>query len=282
MASPEREAFGTPLDARPFFVATRAELLGLLGDLTPDEWHRPTAAAPWAVRDVVAHLLGDDVGRLSRSRDRYLATAPREDESLPQFLHRLNEQWVTATARISPALLMDLLRTTTPQVMRYWRDADLGQSGEPVSWAGVRPAPVWLDCARDFTEDWVHQQQIRQALGRTGRDAPDVLHAVLETFLRAVPYTLDSRIAGAVDPGPLTLTVPGPAGGTWSWRRTDRGWIWAGRSDPPEGTTVIIGAEDLWKLCVRMIEPGDAATRAEVHGDAALAEAALRMVSIIR
>ena len=53
--------------------------------------------------------------------------------------------------------------------------------------AGPDPAPVWLDCARDFPEYWVHQQQIRAATGRTGNDDPKVVHAVLDTFLRTEP-----------------------------------------------------------------------------------------------
>jgi uncharacterized protein (TIGR03083 family) len=275
------EAWGTPLDARPFFARSRSELIDLLDTLAPDEWHRPTAAAPWTVHDVVAHLLGDDVGRISRARDQYVAPGGRADESLPQLVHRLNDEWVRATARISPRLLVDLLRTTTPQVMGYWQEADLAAQGPAVSWAGLGEAPVWLDCARDFTEDWVHQQQIRQAVGQDSPDEPDVLHAVLETFLRAVPYTLDHHAPEPGTAGRLAVTVPGAAGGTWTWRRADGGWVWTHPSSQA-ATSITLDADDLWKLCVRMIEPAEAATRAIVRGDAGLALAALRTVSIIR
>ena len=275
------EAFGPPLDARHLFAQARSALLDLLTGLGADEWDRPTAAAPWAVRDVVAHLVGDDVGRLSRSRDRHVAPAARPHESLPELVHRLNHEWVTAAARISPVLLVDLLRTTTPQVMDFWQRVDLGALGEPVSWAGPGAAPVWLDGARDFTEDWVHQQQIRRALGRPGADEPAMVHAVLETFVRAVPYTLDRRAPAPGDGAPLTVHVPGPAGGTWTWRPSGKGWIWTRRAVPAT-TSVTLGADDLWKVCVRMIEPAEAAARAEVHGDAHLADAVLHTVSVIR
>ncbi|MEO6056721.1 MAG: maleylpyruvate isomerase N-terminal domain-containing protein, partial [Gemmatimonadales bacterium] len=46
-----------------------AELLRLLRGLTADDWHRPTVCALWSVRDVVAHLLDDDLRRLSFHRD---------------------------------------------------------------------------------------------------------------------------------------------------------------------------------------------------------------------
>ena len=35
-----------------------------------------------------------------------------------------------------------------------------------VIWAGSDPAPMWLRVAREYTERWHHQQQIREALGR--------------------------------------------------------------------------------------------------------------------
>ena len=47
----------------------RAELLDLLRALSAVEWEQPTVAAPWVVRDVVAHIFGDDVSRLARGRD---------------------------------------------------------------------------------------------------------------------------------------------------------------------------------------------------------------------
>jgi hypothetical protein len=45
-----------------------------------------------------------------------------------------------------------------------------------VSWAGPDTSPAWLDIARDYTEFWVHQQQIRDAVDRPGADRPQLLH----------------------------------------------------------------------------------------------------------
>jgi hypothetical protein len=77
-----------PFDPRPLFERVRASLVDLLANLSPSEWNRPTPAGSWLVRDVVAHLLGDDVGRLSRSRDNHLGIKPDPNESLAQFLNR--------------------------------------------------------------------------------------------------------------------------------------------------------------------------------------------------
>src|SRR5581483_3384648 len=200
--------------------------------------------------------------------------------SLPEFIHRINDEWVRASARMSPAMLVALLGTTTTEVLSFWDCAALDEYGEPVTWAGPDPAPVWLDCARDFTEYWVHQEQIRDATGRHAPRVPDELHAVLDTFLRAVPHTLHglSRDTGAG----LAVRVEGPGGGRWCWRSV--GDAWSPAAHEPERTTEVRfdDADPLWRLCTRMVTPTEAARRAVVTGDGELARRMLQIVSIIR
>jgi uncharacterized protein (TIGR03083 family) len=271
--------FGPRIDVRDHFTQDRAALEALLPQLTLHDWQRSTAASPWVVRDVVAHLLGDDLSRLARMRDAHAVDVPAPDETFEAFIHRLNDEWVRAAARVSPQLLIDMLAVTTPQVLNLWRTTDLDSTGAPVSWSGPEPAPVWLDCARDFTEYWVHQQQIREATGRAGAAEPKVVNAVLDTFLRAMPYTL----AGQNRPGDSTLTVvvDGAGGGRWSWRCAGRRWLPVDHYGTSTAT-VVVDADVLWRLCVRMIEPDDAERRARVRGEHELATAALQIVSIIR
>ena len=273
-------AFGHKIDVRDEFTQSRARLLRLLDSLTSDDWERPTAAGAWTVRDLAAHLLGDDLSRLSRSRDAHVGEGPRPGESLPEFIHRINEEWVHATARISPAVVVAMLETTTPEVLEFWAASDLDEYGEPVTWAGPDPAPVWLDCARDFTEYWVHQEQIRDATGKHGSDVPEEVHAVLDTFLRAVPYTLEGR-SWASGAG-LAVQVEGPGGGRWSWRYN--GDVWRAAVNEPDRETVVRfnDADGLWRLCTRMLSPVEASRRAEVTGDGELAHRVLQIVSIIR
>jgi uncharacterized protein (TIGR03083 family) len=271
--------FGPKVDARPLFGQDRATLLRLVRGLDPEEWERSTAAAPWLVRDVVAHLLGDDLSRLARTRDGHSPVGPRPNEPLAAFIHRFNEEWVQAARRVSPRLLLDLLDVTSPQVVALWRDIDLDTITEPVTWAGPEPAPRWLDCARDFTEYWVHQQQIRDATGRPGDGDPAVVRLVLDTLLRAMPHTL----AGHDRPEGTTLVVAvtGAGGGQWGWQAQGGRWL---PVDDVDGSTRMTfhDAEALWRLCTRLIEPDQAKRRVTVVGDQALADAALRIVSIIR
>jgi len=64
-----REA--APVIVVDLFPPERQELLLLLSELKDEEWHKPTICPGWNVKDIVLHLLGDDVGRLSRNRDAF-------------------------------------------------------------------------------------------------------------------------------------------------------------------------------------------------------------------
>jgi hypothetical protein len=84
------------------------------------------------------------------------------------FLDRLNQTWVEATRRISPRLLCELVAFTGEAAWRYLASLDpLALEGR-VSWVGPDPVPNWLDVAREYTERWTHQQQIRDAVGMPG------------------------------------------------------------------------------------------------------------------
>jgi uncharacterized protein (TIGR03083 family) len=271
---------GPRMDVRPLFAGQEAGWIALLRQLDATDWERPTVCPGWSVKDVAAHVLGDHLGRLSRHRDGWLGLHPRDDEALPAFLDRINDEWVTAARRISPPLLIELLSLTGERIVRFWQAVDLDAIGEPVSWAGPEPAPVWLDAARDFTEYWTHQQQIREATGRVAVTDPGYLGPVIDTFLRALPHTL--RGVDAPEGTALQVTVTGPAGGAWTCVRIGNRWALRRQAWPRPAARLELDADTTWRLCTRGITPDQAAKRAVIDGDQRLATAALEIVSIIR
>ena len=128
---------------------------------------------------------------LSGSRDGQPAPGPRPGEDLSRFLHRVNQEFVEVASRWSPRVLISLLGHLGPQLDQFWASLDMARLGEAVSWAapGV-PAPAWLDVAREYSEYWVHQQQVRDAVGRPGASSERLMTPVIDTFVRAVPYAL--------------------------------------------------------------------------------------------
>jgi uncharacterized protein (TIGR03083 family) len=175
-----------PILVADLYPELRELLLVLLKRLTEEEWQRPTAAGKWTVKDVALHLLGGDVSSLSRRRDQFVP--PRGGRSLSNwnelvsYINWLNATWVEATQRMSARLLCDLLAVTGPQLSEYFKSLDPFALGEPVSWVGPEPAPQWLDIAREYTEQWHHQQQIRDATARPGLYEPRLFAPVIDTF----------------------------------------------------------------------------------------------------
>jgi uncharacterized protein (TIGR03083 family) len=185
---------GNPFDVRMQFTAARGALVQLLRDLHPVDWTVPTICPGWTVRDMATHLLHDDLRRLSRTRDHYSqAVSPTTAGDLVDFLNEANERWVHENRFLSPPLVTELLGHTGRLIEVMWDAADLDALSEGVWWAGIDPAPTWLDLARDYSEEWTHQQQIRDATRRPGLTDPVFIDAALETFAPCIATCLPRR-----------------------------------------------------------------------------------------
>jgi uncharacterized protein (TIGR03083 family) len=263
------------------FAPLRTRLLELLAGLSEDDWARPTAAPRWSVKDVAAHLLGGDVGILSRKRDgfRPQAVAAVTYGELVGLVNRSNEEWILAARRMSPRLLCELLAITAPQVEACFAAADPEAIGVPVSWAGPRPAPVWLDIAREFTERWHHQQQIRDATANPPLYDPYFLSPVLDTFVRALPHGF--RRVSAPAGTAVRFEIAGEAGGVWFLLRTGHAWELALASDGPPAADVVLPQDVAWRMFTKGVDGKTARRLAAIRGDSALASPIFGTVAVI-
>ncbi len=273
-----------PIDVVDLFAGEREALLRLLASLSDTGWATPTVCPGWTVKDVALHLLGVDMANLSRRRDGFRAPDAQgpvgeAHADLVAFLTRFNESWVEATRRLSPRLLCELLAFTDPAVVAYYRSLDLDALGEPVSWAGPQPAPVWLDVAREYTERWVHQQQIRDALQRPGLKEPRYVAPVLAAFVHGLPPALSTVAAPAGTR--VRLVVSGPAGGVWLALRPGDAWVLGQDEEGTAAATVTLDQETAWRLFTKGITRDVALQHARLEGDRSLADRMLDTVSII-
>jgi uncharacterized protein (TIGR03083 family) len=255
-------------------------LIALLSDLTSDEWRRPTACGEWSVKDISLHLLGGEIGILSRKRDGYTPGGRIASwEELVDLVNRWNEEWVRGTQRMSPTVLVDLLRHTGTQVCAYFESLDPYALGDPVSWAGPEPAPVWLDLAREYTERWHHQQHIRDAVGRPGLKEPRYLAPVLDAFVRALPHSFSG--IEAAEGTLVALAIKGPSGDRWLLRRGEGAWDLHLELPDVVAVEVVIDENDAWRLFTAGLSIEQALARAAISGDRSLAMQVLKTVSII-
>lgn len=262
------------LDTAAFFAPLGRELLSLLGGLAPADWDRPTVCPGWAVRDVAAHLLDTALRRLSAGRDGHRPPGPpapiRSYRDLVDFLNGLNRDWVAAMRRISPALLVELLALAEPPLAAYLASLD-GEAPTAigVAWAGEERSASWFDVARELTERWHHQQQIRLAVGARPLDDPSLSATVLETFLRALPHRY--RDVPAAPGTSLGIRVTGRETYPFSLVRRETGWLlYRGETVAP-AASIALSEETAWLLLTKGLAQEPARSWADVAGDEALA-----------
>ena len=272
-----------PIHLADRFAPLDAELIALLRRLGPDDWGRPTACALWTVKDIAAHLLDTQLRRLSAQRDG-MATVPdrpiRGYADLVQHLDRLNAEWVTAARRISPPLLIDLLEHTGRQLSELIAGLDPGAPAIfPVAWAGEEESANWFDAGREYTERWLHQQQIRDAVAAPGLTSREWMHPVLDLFLRALPHRY--RDVAAEPETDLHVAIEGEAGGDWTLRRDAAAWrLHTGASRTP-AARVRMGQDTAWRLFSKGLAPSAARERMTIEGDQTLAAGVLGALAIM-
>ena len=268
-----------PIYVVDLFEPMLDRLLGLLHQLSEEEWYLATPCEGWTVKDVALHLLGDDVGKLSGGRDQDTSYALPPG---PNFVSRINTQnalWVEATRRMSPRLLCDLLAVTGREIVQYFNTLPLMAINGPVSWAGPDPAPVWLDVAREYTERWHHQQHIREAVQRPGLTEAVFLTPVLDTFVRALPYTF--RAVEAPEHTVVELRVAGDVGKSWFLLRREARWALFAETPLAPASSVVLEPETAWQLFTKGLSKEEAISRASIQGDEALAMNIFNAVAII-
>lgn len=139
--------------------------------------------------------------------------------------------------------------------------------------------PIWFDLAREYTERWHHQQQIRDAVGKAGLTEPRYFAPVLDTFVRALPHTL--RDVDAPEGACVALAITGDSGGTWFAQREHATWtLYQGRP-VASACTVVLPQEIAWRLWTKGIGKDEAAAPAMIEGDQRFGQRVLDMVSII-
>lgn len=281
------DQIGEPVDARPLMRTVRARLDALVADLDEADWRRATVCPGWDVADLVAHVIGDDLGRLSRTHDRVAGPPWRPGEDLPTYLDRINQEWVVAFRRLGPAVLASLLGAGGDEILALWDDRiGVDEPAGAVSWAGLEDGAGWMDHARDTTEYWIHEQQLREAVRRPHTEADEVAQ-VVDILARGLPHALEEVEAAE---GAHVAVLADDLALAWRIDRRQSRWWFAGHSPaaPPGGAgdadapvAVVRGTGDAyWRRWSR--HPAGGRGALATSGDPATTAAIVDHVAIIR
>jgi len=271
-----------PIHAFDALVETDARLLTLLDGLSLGDWDQPTIVPRWRVRHVAGHLLDTALRRLSIVRDGFAGDGPASGapEDLRAFIDRINADGVAIYGRLSPAVLTDLMRVAVPRLHAYFGGLDLqAPAAFAVSWAGESTSPVWFDLARELTERWHHQAQMRLALDRPGIMTPALYHPVLDCFMRVLPHAY--RHVDAPEGTHLECEVPGDCGDTWRLVRSGGRWLLTRDRVVDPTTRLTIPEAVAWRLFTKGLSRADRDAAVTIGGDRALAEPLLHAVAIV-
>ncbi|HYL83808.1 MAG TPA: maleylpyruvate isomerase N-terminal domain-containing protein [Candidatus Angelobacter sp.] len=285
MSTPPAASQHTPLKpilTAHLFPKLDGLLLDLLRSLSPGDWEKQTVSPKWKVKDVAAHLLDTPLRGLSIGRDGYVPPAPPLESSaaLAAYIDGLNAEGVAVYRHLSPGVLISLMETACKQLADYHASRDpyaLAPYG--VSWAGEEKSANWFDTAREFTERWHHQHQIRLAVSRPGIMTRELYYPVLDCFMRALPFTY--RNVSATPGTAVRITVAGQCGGSWHLHRAEPNWLLTANDRTPPAAETIIPQEIAWRIFTKGISHESALSQVKLSGDPALALPVLGMLSIV-
>lgn len=255
------------IDVLPLFPKLDSSLITLLSGLDQRQWDMRTLCIQWKVKDIAAHLLDGALRRLSAGRDTFQPDLGNSEstQGLLAYLNSLNADWVNAYRRVSPQILIEQLQLAQKQLYHYFVKLDPNGKGVfPVSWAGKAISTNRFDMAREYTERWLHQQQIRQALGAGSILEPDLYHPFLKICMQALPYHFQTFESS--DESMVRVEIVGDSGGVWSIIRKGKTWKF-GESSGNVTSQVYIDQNIAWMLFSKGIEINQASQYWQVIGD---------------
>jgi len=271
-------------DTRPHMGELTQQLEQLLANLTESDWGQPTICPGWTVKDIAAHLLDTGLRRLSFHRDGMPMPEPESPVNsyadLVAMLNRLNADWVKAAKRLSPRVLTHWLIWTQHEVLDFVETLDMdGPAFFPVAWAGEVTSTCRFDVAREYTEWWIHQAQIREAIGARQLDSPEFYGPLLATLMQALPHHY--RETEAPIHSQVQITIAGESGNDWTIQKKEDEWTFAEPMPKRIAATVTIPAEIAWKLLSKSLHGESARSHIRIEGDERLGRPVTKLVSVM-
>ena len=242
----------------------------LLAGLDDDDWATPTCLPGWDVQAVVAHVIGTESMLLGEPRRpsrsiRPVRTHVRND------IGRFNEAWVVSMADVPPA---DVLARFRDHVAR--RLDALRRHGRTAAWDAVGFTPAGQDTYGRFMrirvfDCWLHEQDIRDAVGRPGGEAGPAAELALDEMASAMGYVVGKR-AGAAGHRGSPSSSPGPAGAHDRRRGRPSGPPWSTSCRAPPTVTLTMPTGVFARLGGGRVDPGSVRDQIDVDGDTELGE----------
>jgi uncharacterized protein (TIGR03083 family) len=230
--------------------------------LTEDEWKRPTEVPGWSVQDNLTHISGMEAGLLGREIEGHVIS-----DDLPHVKNdvgRRNEEVVDARRHLPGAECLAEFRDVTGERIAQLRSYQADDFGAE-SWTPIGPGTVRDLLPFRVFDSWVHEQDMRRAVGKPGDLDTAPAASSLDRIGSTMPFIVGKK-AGAPEGATVVVDLAGPLA-----RKFAIG-VDGGRAKPlaevPAGPTtrLSMGTETFARLGCGRIDP-----------TAALADGAVRI-----
>jgi uncharacterized protein (TIGR03083 family) len=240
-------------------------VVALAEGLDPGEWGLPTACPGWSVKDNVAHVVSIEAMLLGRPTPE--VTLPDELPHVRNDFGRVNEQWIESyRGRSTDEVVADLRKVIAE------RRADLAgmdqEDFDAESFTPAGPDSYGRFMRIRVMDMWMHEQDIREAVGRPGHQEGRAPQAALDEITAALGFVVGKR--AAAPPGSrVRFELTGPMARRVDVEVGDRARVVEALAGDPTVTLTLSG-HLFTRLC-----GGRGASPAEVRvdGDTRLGEA---------
>lgn len=186
--------------------AASADLIDLVTPLSQAEWDAPTALPGWSVGDIVAHvgwIEGMLIGEIDPPHEPDWSVLPHAVTDFGKITEvpvDLRRSWTREAVLIE---LADRIARRTAELESGPRDATLEVMGP------LGPAPLGRVLRMRTLDTWVHEQDIRDALGRPGHLDTLGAQATASQLLPGLGKVW-AKLAGARPGQVLDVRITGP------------------------------------------------------------------------
>ncbi|MCR6033129.1 maleylpyruvate isomerase family mycothiol-dependent enzyme [Nocardioides sp. zg-579] len=251
------------------------DLTALLEQLPEEDWSRPTDLEGWDVRAVVAHVA---------HLERVLATGEEEHAEIGDPAPAHVRSMLGHYTEIGPAnrrtatpdeLIIEIRAAATARHTALLADPPTDAAAKPERiFAGVPWS--WETLLRNRPLDvWMHEQDVRRAVGRPGgMDSPAAQH-VADYLLEAMGFVLAKRVGA---PAGTTLLVAVDGSAPIAFTVTEQGRGERLPAAPAEPTATLRMDRETFVVLAGGRRP-EAAASVVVEGDRALAQQVLAQMA---
>jgi uncharacterized protein (TIGR03083 family) len=189
----------------PLLVDQWAAMDSLCTGFTEDEWKTSAPLPGWTVQDCIAHTIGVEL---------MLMGEPAPDVPVDHLDHihdpvnAVLETYIEVRRPLTGAEVLDEFRSITAQrtaALEAMTSEDLDRVGP----SPIGDVPYWQFMQVRLFDCWMHEQDIRIALGRRGHEDGAIPETILTTrFPSAIGFVVGKR-AGAPDGSSVVFDLVG-------------------------------------------------------------------------